>query len=62
VLTACTGACEQKRAGQSRPACRKKFSAPMDGSNWNRKVAAADLNISYKALLYKIKQHGFLQL
>ena len=30
----------------------------LDDSNWNRKVAAADLNISYKALLYKIKQHG----
>jgi two-component system response regulator AtoC len=32
----------------------------LDGSNWNRKVAAADLNISYKALLYKIKQHGLV--
>ncbi|HLK51987.1 MAG TPA: helix-turn-helix domain-containing protein, partial [Candidatus Angelobacter sp.] len=29
-----------------------------DHSNWNRKMAAAELNISYKALLYKIKQHG----
>ncbi|HWC19173.1 MAG TPA: helix-turn-helix domain-containing protein [Terriglobales bacterium] len=26
-------------------------------TNWNRKMAAARLNISYKALLYKIKQY-----
>src|SRR5437588_12734962 len=26
-------------------------------TNWNRKLAAARLNISYKALLYKIKQY-----
>jgi DNA-binding NtrC family response regulator len=27
-------------------------------SNWNRKQAAAELGISYKALLYKIRQYG----
>jgi DNA-binding NtrC family response regulator len=27
-------------------------------TNWNRKLAARQLNISYKALLYKIKQYG----
>jgi DNA-binding NtrC family response regulator len=27
-------------------------------SGWNRKVAANDLQISYKALLYKIKQYN----
>jgi DNA-binding NtrC family response regulator len=27
-------------------------------SNWNRKQAARLLNISYKALLYKIRQYG----
>ena len=26
--------------------------------NWNRKRAAAELKISYKALLYKIRQYG----
>lgn len=26
--------------------------------NWNRKLAAAELHISYKALLYKIRQYG----
>jgi DNA-binding NtrC family response regulator len=27
-------------------------------TNWNRKRAAQLLNISYKALLYKIRQYG----
>jgi transcriptional regulator with PAS, ATPase and Fis domain len=30
----------------------------LEGSGWNRKVAASDLKISYKALLYKIKQYN----
>jgi DNA-binding NtrC family response regulator len=29
----------------------------LDGTGWNRKLAAAQLQISYKALLYKIKQY-----
>ena len=29
----------------------------LDGTGWNRKVAASELQISYKALLYKIKQY-----
>ncbi len=33
----------------------------LDETNWNRKQAAALLQISYKALLYKIKQHGLAQ-
>lgn len=36
----------------------KEIQRALEESNWNRKVAAAELNISYKALLYKIKQHG----
>lgn len=36
----------------------REIQRALDDSNWNRKVAAAELNISYKALLYKIKQHG----
>jgi two-component system, NtrC family, response regulator AtoC len=36
----------------------KEIQKALDSANWNRKVAAANLNISYKALLYKIKQHG----
>jgi DNA-binding NtrC family response regulator len=27
-------------------------------TGWNRRRAATDLNISYRALLYKIQQHG----
>ena len=29
----------------------------LDASGWNRRHAARDLNISYRALLYKIQQH-----
>jgi len=36
----------------------KEILRALEGTNWNRKLAAAHLNISYKALLYKIKQHG----
>jgi transcriptional regulator with PAS, ATPase and Fis domain len=36
----------------------KEIQRSLEEANWNRKVAAAQLNISYKALLYKIKQHG----
>lgn len=30
----------------------------LEGTGWNRKAAAVSLQISYKALLYKIKQYG----
>ena len=30
----------------------------LDGTGWNRKIAASELQISYKALLYKIKQYN----
>ena len=30
----------------------------LECSGWNRKAAANDLQISYKALLYKIKQYN----
>ena len=33
----------------------------LEGTNWNRKQAAALLKISYKALLYKIRQYGIAQ-
>jgi two-component system response regulator AtoC len=36
----------------------KEIQRALENTNWNRKRAAAHLNISYKALLYKIKQHG----
>ena len=36
----------------------KEIQRALESCNWNRKLAAVSLNISYKALLYKIKQHG----
>jgi two-component system, NtrC family, response regulator AtoC len=36
----------------------REIQRALEDANWNRKVAASQLNISYKALLYKIKQHG----
>jgi DNA-binding NtrC family response regulator len=33
----------------------------LEDTNWNRKRAAAQLQISYKALLYKIRQYGIAQ-
>jgi DNA-binding NtrC family response regulator len=32
----------------------------LDRNNWNRKQAAVELQISYKALLYKIRQYGLV--
>jgi DNA-binding NtrC family response regulator len=37
------------------------ISRALDQTNWNRKQAARLLNISYKALLYKIRQYGIEQ-
>lgn len=34
------------------------ISQSLEGSGWNRKAAANELQISYKALLYKIKQYN----
>ena len=32
----------------------------LSASGWNRRRAASNLNISYRALLYKIQQHGLM--
>jgi DNA-binding NtrC family response regulator len=32
----------------------------LESTGWNRKAAACDLQISYKALLYKIKQYNLV--
>jgi DNA-binding NtrC family response regulator len=37
------------------------ISRALEETNWNRKQAAAMLKISYKALLYKIRQYGIAQ-
>jgi DNA-binding NtrC family response regulator len=33
----------------------------LEQTNWNRKQAAGILQISYKALLYKIRQYGIAE-
>jgi two-component system response regulator AtoC len=38
----------------------KEILRVLEDSSWNRKVAASRLRISYKALLYKIQQHGLM--
>jgi DNA-binding NtrC family response regulator len=37
------------------------ISRALNETNWNRKQAAALLQISYKALLYKIRQYGIAE-
>jgi two-component system, NtrC family, response regulator AtoC len=39
----------------------KAIEEALIATNWNRKLAAVRLNISYKALLYKIKQYEIVQ-
>ena len=39
----------------------KAIEEALTASNWNRKQAAVRLNISYKALLYKMKQYQIVQ-
>ncbi|HLJ28849.1 MAG TPA: sigma-54 dependent transcriptional regulator [Candidatus Angelobacter sp.] len=39
----------------------KAIEEALIATNWNRKLAAMRLNISYKALLYKIKQYEIIQ-
>jgi transcriptional regulator with PAS, ATPase and Fis domain len=39
----------------------KAIEEALIATNWNRKLAAVRLNISYKALLYKIKQYEIIQ-
>jgi two-component system response regulator AtoC len=34
------------------------FQDALSASGWNRRRAAANLNISYRTMLYKIQQHG----
>ncbi len=38
----------------------REITRALEDAHWNRKLAAAQLHISYKALLYKIKQHGLV--
>ena len=42
----------------SRQAERELIAKALERTHWNRKRAAQELQISYKSLLYKIKQTG----
>ena len=62
-------AAEQKLAGGLKSLARsakdeaeaEAISRALEETNWNRKQAAVLLKISYKALLYKIRQYGIAQ-
>jgi DNA-binding NtrC family response regulator len=36
----------------------REISRVLESTRWNRKLAAQELHISYKALSYKIRQYG----
>ena len=40
----------------------KEIQRSLEDTNWNRKLAARLLNISYRGLLYKIREHGITRL
>lgn len=56
--TSCSGGLKDLARRVKGDAEAKEIQRALEAAGWNRKAAAAELNISYKALLYKIKQHG----
>jgi two-component system, NtrC family, response regulator AtoC len=60
AISTATGAVSLKEAARvaSREAERELILRVLSRTRWNRKRAARDLQISYKALLYKLKQMG----
>ena len=56
--TACSGGLKDLARRVQGVAEAKESQRALQIAGWNRKAAAVQLNISYKALLYKIKQHG----
>lgn len=59
--SAANGSCSLKAAARaaSREAERELIMKALARTRWNRKRAAQELQISYKSLLYKLKQIGF---
>ena len=53
-----TGSLKEAARAASRQAERAMILNQLERTHWNRKRAARDLQISYKALLYKLKQLG----
>jgi two-component system response regulator AtoC len=45
----------------ARQAERELILRALDRTHWNRKRAAKELQVSYKALLYKLKQIGMAE-
>ncbi len=56
-----TGGLKSVARGAKDQAEAEAIAKALDETNWNRKQAAALLQISYKALLYKIRQYGLAQ-
>jgi two-component system response regulator AtoC len=56
-----TGGLKSVARGAKDEAEAEAIRQALDQTNWNRKQAAALLQISYKALLYKIRQYGIAQ-
>jgi two-component system response regulator AtoC len=53
-----TGSLKEAARAASRVAERAMILNQLERTHWNRKRAARELQISYKALLYKLKQLG----
>src|SRR6266849_150250 len=58
VLSSGRGGLKALVRGLKDDAEAKEIQRALEDTNWNRKLAATQLHISYKALLYKVKQHG----
>ena len=50
---------KQASRAASREAEKELILKVLDRTRWNRRRAAQELQISYKALLYKLKQIGY---
>ena len=56
-----TGGLKSLARGAKDEAEAQAITQALEQTNWNRKQAAANLQISYKALLYKIRQYGIAE-
>src|SRR5207249_5083212 len=53
---------KQASRAASREAAKEQILRVLSRTRWNRRRAAQELQISYKALLYKLKQIGYGEL
>jgi|SRR5260370_37915568 DNA-binding NtrC family response regulator len=61
IAAAATGGLKGLARSAKDEAEAEAIAKALDETNWNRKQAATLLQISYKALLYKIRQYGIAQ-